>query len=121
MDETTRTPPRRVAVASAGGRLVDACFGRAASYQIYEWSEDGYRLTATRPGPSPCRNGGHDHDALAAAIDTVADCQVVLAGRIGPEALRLLALRGVRGLSTRIGIQDALDRLAGKPFLRMTE
>lgn len=112
MADTTNTPPRRVAVASKTGSLVDECFGRAAEYRIYEWGENAYSPVGIRRGPAPCRNGDHDYNALAEAIDTVADCDVVLAGRIGPEAIRLLAERGVRPLTTRIAIDDALQRLA---------
>ncbi|MDR1535702.1 MAG: dinitrogenase iron-molybdenum cofactor biosynthesis protein [Planctomycetota bacterium] len=112
MVEALGKPPGRVAVASRSGVLVDECFGRAAGYRIYEAAPDGYRLAEIRPGPAPCRGQAHDLPSLAAAVESVSDCEMVLAGRIGPEAVRLLAGRGVTGLAVRIGIDDALERLS---------
>ena len=104
--------PLRVAVASRGGVLVDECFGRAERFYVYEEAAGGFRLVEIRPGPAPCRGGRHEQGALAGLVALVADCPVVLAGRIGPEALRLLAANGTSGFAVHIGVEDALRRLA---------
>ncbi|MDR1921887.1 MAG: dinitrogenase iron-molybdenum cofactor biosynthesis protein [Candidatus Adiutrix sp.] len=112
MAEKFRKSPRRVAVASKTGVLIDECFGRAENYRIYELADEGYRLAELRPGPAPCRDQSHDPQILGAAVALLADCDMVLAGRIGPEAIRQLSKQGVVGLAAHIGIQDALDHLA---------
>jgi predicted Fe-Mo cluster-binding NifX family protein len=48
---------------------------------------------------------------LEQTIELVADCDLVLAGRIGPRALRQLEERGVAGLAAHLEINEALRRL----------
>jgi nitrogen fixation protein NifB len=122
MASSNPVSPARVAIASRDGGLIDECFGRAGFYLIYEADGSGYRLREQRPGPRPCRGSGpesapgsgqdHDHQALAAAVALLADCDLVLAGRIGPEALRLLDKNGIAGFAVHISIAEALRKLA---------
>jgi nitrogen fixation protein NifB len=111
MDDSFGNPPGRVAVASGSGTEVDECFGRAVNYYIYEAGPDGYRLIGTRPGLRPCRFRRHDVMAMDGAVSRLSDCDLVLARRIGPEALRQLSEKGVKGLAVEIGIEKALARL----------
>ncbi|MDR1397722.1 MAG: hypothetical protein LBJ14_08325 [Desulfarculales bacterium] len=103
--------PARVAVASKDGFSIDECFGRAGQYRIYEACAEGYRLAEIRPGIMPCRQQCRDDAAMTRAADLLADCDLVLAGRIGPQALRQLKKRGVLGLAVNLKIGDALERL----------
>ncbi|MDR1612059.1 MAG: hypothetical protein LBT97_04665 [Planctomycetota bacterium] len=114
MDDLIGKPPSRVAVASRSGARVDECFGRAENYYIYEAGPDGYRLKETRPGIVPCRSRRHDAAVMDEAVSRLSDCDLVLAGRIGPAAIRQLAEKGVRGLAVDIGIEEALARLGKK-------
>ena len=112
MDETVPQVPFRVAIASNDGVHVNECFGRAWGYRIYEAGTEGFRLAEIRPGPTPCRDGSHDEEMLRAAVTLLADCQVVLAGRIGPGAFRLFADMGIDAFVERTSIEMALRRLA---------
>jgi predicted Fe-Mo cluster-binding NifX family protein len=105
-----------VAVATDSGVSIDACFGRTESFLIYRLSEDGdgarYELEETRPGPRPCRDKSHDESVLDATAELLKDCGMVLAGKIGPGAVKALSDRGIVGLAAPLGLEDALKRLA---------
>jgi predicted Fe-Mo cluster-binding NifX family protein len=107
-----------VAVASETGENIDACFGRTGCFRIYALADDGgtpaYVPLETRPGPRPCRDREHDLGALSACADLLSDCGMVLAGKIGPAALQILASRGILGLSVRLPLDEALRRLAAR-------
>jgi predicted Fe-Mo cluster-binding NifX family protein len=109
--------PERVAVASGSGERVDACFGKCPSFRIYSLeNKDGayfYSLTEERPGVPPCRDGEHDQGLLDKTAGLLSDCQMVLAGRIGPGAMKALSDRGIMGLPVALLVKDALARLAG--------
>ncbi|MDR1081691.1 MAG: hypothetical protein LBQ79_12225 [Deltaproteobacteria bacterium] len=108
--------PERVAVATESGVSIDACFGRTGSFRIYRLSEDGegsrYELEETRPGPVPCRDRSHDDGVLDATAELLKDCGMVLAGKIGPAAVKALSDRGIVGLAAPLELEDALRRLA---------
>jgi predicted Fe-Mo cluster-binding NifX family protein len=107
-----------VAVASETGEHIDACFGRTGCFRIYALADDGgvpaYVPLETRPGPKPCRDREHDLESLSACADLLSDCGMVLAGRIGPAAIQILASRGILGLSVRLPLDEALRRLAAR-------
>ncbi|MDR1519464.1 MAG: hypothetical protein LBU23_04885 [Planctomycetota bacterium] len=121
MADSWRDAPALVAVASKTGERIDECFGRAAVYRIYEaMPEGGYRLRETRSGPAPCREQWHDPAVLAAAARLLSDCDLALAGRIGPEAIRQLAALGVVGLAVNnLEIGEALARLTRRAAARV--
>jgi predicted Fe-Mo cluster-binding NifX family protein len=108
--------PEKVAIATETGENIDACFGRTGSFLIYGLVKKGenyaYELIERRPGPKPCRNKSHDQNVLENSADLLSDCGMVLAGRIGPAAVKALSDRGVMGLSVPLSLKDALRRLA---------
>ncbi|MDR1085921.1 MAG: hypothetical protein LBP22_13975 [Deltaproteobacteria bacterium] len=115
---TPRNPyrPDRLAVASETGQNIDACFGKTEHFRIYELKSDGknpvYELLEIRPGPKPCRQQRHDQTVLEESAELLKDCSLVLAGRLGPGALKALADRGIIGLTVHWPIDEALERLA---------
>jgi predicted Fe-Mo cluster-binding NifX family protein len=109
--------PDRVAVATMSGTDIDACFGKTDYFLIYELVEKNesysYELLERRPGPKPCRDRTHDENILEETAELLKDCNMVLAGRIGPHAQRALSDRGVMALAAPISLSAALSRLAG--------
>jgi predicted Fe-Mo cluster-binding NifX family protein len=103
-------------VASETGENIDACFGKTGNFRIYqltgEGEEQAYELLEVRPGPRPCQEGSHDEAVLDASAEILKDCDMVLAGRVGPAAVKALADRGVMALAAHLPITDALKRLA---------
>ncbi|MDR0882125.1 MAG: hypothetical protein LBP55_06245 [Candidatus Adiutrix sp.] len=112
--------PGRVAVATEDGVMIDCCFGRARAYHIYEANAraDGYHFMEIRPSPIPCRDQDHDPETLNRAIELLADCQLVLAGKIGPEAIRRLEARGIPALAVSLSMAEAFKRLNKRKNVR---
>jgi predicted Fe-Mo cluster-binding NifX family protein len=108
--------PDRLAVATDSRENVDACFGKTGSFLIYQLKtgegSSSYELIEVRDGPRPCHEGGHDINVLEASAEALKDCGLVLAGRIGPAAVKALADRGVMSLAVHLPIEEALKRLA---------
>ncbi|MDR1086227.1 MAG: hypothetical protein LBP22_15560 [Deltaproteobacteria bacterium] len=115
---TPRNPyrPDRLAVASETGQNIDACFGKAELFRIYELKSDVknpfYELLELRPAFKPCREQSHDQTVLGESAELLKDCGLVLAGRLGPGALKALSDRGIIGLAVHWPVDEALERLA---------
>ncbi|MDR3153947.1 MAG: dinitrogenase iron-molybdenum cofactor biosynthesis protein [Deltaproteobacteria bacterium] len=108
--------PSKVAVASDSGVNIDACFGKVENFRIYRLQEDQegcrYEFEEFRAGPKPCQEKSHDEGVLEASAELLKDCGMVLAGRIGPGAVKALSDRGIMGLAAPLGLEEALKRLA---------
>jgi nitrogenase molybdenum-iron protein alpha/beta subunit/MoaA/NifB/PqqE/SkfB family radical SAM enzyme len=104
--------PLLFAVASKGGMLVDQHFGHASDFYIYECRGDGVRFRERRgigAGGNYC--GGADADKagrMERIVETIGDCQCVLAMRIGESPKRLLRERGIAVRETYDRIEDAV-------------
>ncbi|MDR1871646.1 MAG: hypothetical protein LBS60_06915 [Deltaproteobacteria bacterium] len=113
-----RFKPQKLAVATDSGDNIDACFGKTDKFLIYELKTSPdfsvYELAETRPGPRPCQEGSHDIAVLEASAALLADCDLVLAGRVGPAAVKVLADRGVMALAVHLPIDEALRKLANR-------
>ncbi len=103
----------RMAVASNDGHNVDAHFGSAREFLIFDISPVGAKLVERRNidrycnGPTTC---GDAAPALAGAIAALSDCTVLLCARIGFEPWRALENAGISPNSehAREPIIDAL-------------
>jgi predicted Fe-Mo cluster-binding NifX family protein len=108
--------PDKVAIASETGQYIDACFGKTESFRIYRLVKEGdaycYKLDELRSAPRLCRDKSHDLDVLESSAELLKDCQMVLAGKIGPAAVKALSDRGVMGLAAPLLLDDALKKLA---------
>ncbi|MDA8126253.1 MAG: dinitrogenase iron-molybdenum cofactor biosynthesis protein [Deltaproteobacteria bacterium] len=113
----------RVAVASRDGVTVHQHFGRATHFQIYdlygerkdEAEGSGFSFVETRENEPSCRSdsGEREEEAHAGVVRLLADCQVVLAARIGPGAFEVLNRQGLKVYETPMDIDRALERLIG--------
>jgi predicted Fe-Mo cluster-binding NifX family protein len=110
--------PEKLAIASETGENIDACFGRVEQFRIYRLTGSegnyGYELEEIRPGPHPCQEKTHDLQILDQTAELLSDCEMVLAGRIGPAAIQALSQRGVMGLAASLSVKEALRRLSTK-------
>ena len=102
-----------MAVGSSDGQTIDAHFGHAREFLIYDVSPTGVRLVERRgidrycSGPTTC---GDATPALAGAIQALRDCAVLLCARIGFEPWRPLEDAGIQPNSEHAmePISDAL-------------
>jgi predicted Fe-Mo cluster-binding NifX family protein len=123
-EEKTATKPKRaayrpnkVAMASETGRYIDACFGKTESFRVYRLVKEGeeYRYVPDelRSAPKLCRDNSRDPDVLESSAELLKDCEMVLAGKMGPAAVKALSERGVMGLAAPLPLEEALKKLAG--------
>jgi MoaA/NifB/PqqE/SkfB family radical SAM enzyme len=101
----------RIAVASAGGFLVDRHFGHAHDLLIYEVNETQTCFVGRRPiekycgGPEAC----DDHeDRLARAVAALDGCEAVIVLRIGDAPRKALEEKGFRVVMSTNRIEDAV-------------
>jgi MoaA/NifB/PqqE/SkfB family radical SAM enzyme len=101
----------RVAVASAGGFVVDRHFGHAADLLVYEVNEDRVCFVGRRPigkycaGPTNCDD---PEERLARAVSALEGCEAVVVLRIGDAPRRSLEARGFRVVMSTNRIEDAV-------------
>lgn len=101
-----RGEPLRIAVASNDGRTVDAHFGHAREFLIFDVSPMGARLAERRTldrycsGPVTC---GDAAPALTGAVAALHDCTILLCARIGFEPWRALEDAAISPNSERAG------------------
>jgi predicted Fe-Mo cluster-binding NifX family protein len=111
----------QVAVGTPDGVNVTEHFGRCSRAAILTISQETGAITpltyralpdgaAQGEAAAGC-GGGHDHQAVAAKIDALADCQIVLMARIGGQAEKQLIHRGIIPLQYEGRLEDALARI----------
>jgi nitrogenase molybdenum-iron protein alpha/beta subunit/predicted Fe-Mo cluster-binding NifX family protein len=105
--------PRRFAVASKTGAIVDLHFGHADKFYIYESDETATRFLETRSVSKYCDGSECDkEDKWASVIRAVADCDAVLAMRIGPTPEKRLQENGIYVITTYERVETAVSMAA---------
>jgi nitrogen fixation protein NifB len=98
-----------VAVATQEGVLVNQHLGVADRVQIWEKTEDGFRLIGERPCPSA--GGGESRwEELAASLS---DCRALLVSAAGEAPRKALEAKGVAVCEMEGVIDDALESVWG--------
>lgn len=90
--------PVLMAVATAGGGLINQHFGHATEFLIYEASARGVRFISHRKVDQYCIGGdecGEKESALAGSIRALKGCEAVLCSKIGYEPWSLLEEAGI--------------------------
>jgi MoaA/NifB/PqqE/SkfB family radical SAM enzyme len=108
--------PRRFAVATRTGAIVDTHFGQADEFYIYESDEANARFVETRKVNKYC-NGPqceNKEDRWNSVIHAVSDCEAVLALRIGPTPEKRLKENGIEPITTYERVETAVVEAAKK-------
>jgi len=95
LGSSTRRITLLVAVASHGDGRVNAHFGHAKEFQIYEVSGDGLQFVGHRRVDLYCQGGYGEEDALPTVIRALNDCVAVLVAKIGACPRETLAQAGI--------------------------
>lgn len=91
--------PVLMAVATAGGGLINQHFGHATEFLVYEASPEGVRFISHRKVDQYCIGNdtcGEKESALAGSIRSLKGCEVVLCSKIGFEPWGLLEEAGIQ-------------------------
>jgi nitrogen fixation protein NifB len=90
------SPKVLVAVATKGGGLVNQHFGHAKEFMIYEVDAAEAKFIGHRKVADYCQGGYGEEAALTGIISTIADCQAVLAAKVGPCPQKELQKAGLQ-------------------------
>ena len=98
-DKAAQGRPVLMAVASKGSGVINAHFGHAKEFLIYEASESGARLIGHRKTDLYCTGGdkcGDGESVLERTIRAIEGCETVLCSKIGIEPWGRLEAAGIR-------------------------
>lgn len=91
--------PVLMAVATAGGGIINQHFGHATEFLVYEASPNGVRFISHRKVDQYCIGNdtcGEKESALAGSIRALKGCESVLCSKIGFEPWELLEEAGIQ-------------------------
>jgi MoaA/NifB/PqqE/SkfB family radical SAM enzyme len=123
VEENPERRPLVFAAASKNGIAVDQHFGRASAFYVYRYANGSLEFLEKRDVSEYCRGEEHcgqtarHEDGLNGILDALADCDGVIAMRIGNEPYRRLAERGIRFFTTYDYVTDAVRKF-GKSFAK---
>ncbi|MDD3610554.1 MAG: nitrogenase cofactor biosynthesis protein NifB [Halothiobacillaceae bacterium] len=94
-----QTRPVKIAVATAGGGVINQHFGHAREFLVYEASTEGARFISHRKTDLYCAGGdtcGDGESVLQRTIRALEGCEVVLCSKIGFEPWGQLEAAGIQ-------------------------
>lgn len=98
----------RIAVASSDGLQVNAHFGRARCFQVYELEQGSWEYCEERANIPACLAHEHSEDALERSAELIADCQGVVVEQIGSGAIDVLLARRIMPFMLAGTVEEAL-------------
>lgn len=100
-----------IAVATKSGVLVDQHFGQVSEFYIYEYQNGATKFKERRVIEKYC-NGVEEcdlkEDKITSILKTIADCNAVIAMRIGEAPKSRLAEKGIQVFTTYDRIEDSV-------------
>ncbi|MHB8062017.1 MAG: NifB/NifX family molybdenum-iron cluster-binding protein, partial [Ruminiclostridium sp.] len=120
--KTVEEKPLLFAVSSKSGILVDQHFGHASDFYIYEYKNKSIRFKERRSVEKYCEGsdscdgmgGGSKEGKMEAILNTVRDCNGVLAMRIGEAPKQKLKEKSIQTFTTYDRIEDAVKQAVEK-------
>jgi nitrogenase molybdenum-iron protein alpha/beta subunit/MoaA/NifB/PqqE/SkfB family radical SAM enzyme len=107
----------QVAVATKSGMIVDQHFGQVSELYVYEYFNGSAKFIEKRTINKYC-DGKQDcdekEDKIAMIINTIADCDAVIAMRIGESPKIQLKQKGIRVFTTYDKIEDSVKKVAAE-------
>ncbi|WP_310602095.1 nitrogenase cofactor biosynthesis protein NifB [Anaerosporobacter sp.] len=105
----------RFAVASKHGMHIDEHFGHVTEWYIYEYKKGEVSYIEKRKVGQYCEGSDvcdEKEDKIAAIIQTIEDCQAVIAMRIGESPRKQLEEKQIKVIVTYDRIEDAVSKAA---------
>lgn len=116
-NETTKPQKFQVAVATKSGMIVDQHFGQVSELYVYEYLNGSAKFIEKRNVDKYC-NGSQEcdeqEDKISMIINTIADCDAVIAMRIGDSPKMKLNQKGIRVFTTYDKIEDSVKKVAAE-------
>ena len=119
---TVEEKPLLFAVSSKSGILVDQHFGHASDFYIYEYKNKSIRFKERRSVAKYCEGsdscdgmgGGNKEGKMEAILESVKDCNGVLAMRIGEAPRQRLKEKSIETFTTYDRIENAVKQAVEK-------
>lgn len=107
----------QVAVASKSGMIVDQHFGQVSEFYVYEFTNGNAIFKEKRSIEKYC-NGVEEcdekEDKITSIIETISDCDAVIAMRIGESPRNKLTQKGIKVFTTYDRIEDSVKKVAAE-------
>lgn len=107
----------RIAVATKSGVIVDQHFGHVSELYVYEYFNGSIKFIGIRNIDKYC-NGNvecdENYDKLSMIINTIADCDAVIAMRIGDSPRIKLNQKGIRVFTAYDKIEESIKKIASE-------
>jgi nitrogenase cofactor biosynthesis protein NifB len=116
-NEVSTSQKFQVAVATKSGMIVDQHFGQVSELYVYEYLNGNAKFIEKRSVDKYC-NGSQEcdekEDKISMIINTISDCDAVIAMRIGDSPKMKLNQKGIRVFTTYDKIEDSVIKVAAE-------
>ncbi|KAB1438184.1 nitrogenase cofactor biosynthesis protein NifB [Candidatus Galacturonibacter soehngenii] len=105
----------QVAVATKSGMIVDQHFGQVSELYVYEYLNGNAKFLEKRKIDQYCKGVEEceeKEDKISLIIHTIADCDAVIAMRIGDSPRMKLNEKGIKVFTTYDKIEDSVKKIA---------
>lgn len=106
-----------IAVASKSGMIVDQHFGHVSEFYVYEYVNGNAVFKERRPIIQYCKGSEEcdtNENRIEQIIQTIADCNAVIAMRIGEAPKQKLSKAGIKVFTTYDRIEDSIKKIASE-------
>jgi nitrogen fixation protein NifB len=117
----SNSPRVLVAVASKGGGLVNQHFGHAKEFMIYEVDAATVQFVGHRKILDYCHGGYGEEAALQGIIETISDCQAILALKVGPCPQKTLQAAGLQVIEAYDVIENVARQFYDQQVLAVSQ
>ncbi len=107
----------QVAVATKSGMIVDQHFGQVSELYVYEYFDGSAKFIEKRSIDKYCdgkQECDEKEDKISMIINTIADCDAVIAMRIGDSPKMKLKEKGIKVFTTYDKIEDSVKKVAAE-------
>ncbi len=107
----------QVAVATKSGMIVDQHFGQISELYVYQYSNGVAKFMEKRAIDKYCDGKlecDEKEDKISMIINTIADCDAVIAMRIGDSPKMKLKQKGIKVFTTYDKIEDSVKKIAAE-------
>ncbi len=101
----------KIAVGSSDGKVVNAHFGRAAQFLIFQYEDTDLTYLETRVNKPGCSSLNAPIGTMAETIELLRDCHYILVSQIGKPMVERLASQDITACCIPDFIDDALQQL----------
>lgn len=101
----------RVAVGSTDGKVVNAHFGKASQFLVFDITEKAYQFVEVRNNEPSCSNLNEPKGTFEQTLEVLNDCQCVVISQIGRPMIERLKNNGIDAHVIRDFVDDAIVAL----------